>query len=339
MEAASGSTEVSDRSRSASALLAKITADRSPSDPKVNEFFRKELWSKSPGSFDNVLDKAAELLAPSGSAPHPKPSGVNAPEPVTPKRAPRPAPEMTPSPQRRKKAVAKPVPQKAQAKAAKSVVKAPTKAPTKALKAVAKTIVKTPLRASPTSTLKKLHASALLQFPVEMFEKASPGSRPRRCRVPPLQSWRNERLVYERVAGSLTPSVAAVTLDMSVDKTTARTLEIPALQPPLDFDAVELVGITSEYLISKVYALPLSSSKQSPCTVTLEGTGIIYVLDGALRFGVEGAKNSKTEVVRAGGTMLVKGAGRKLVAPAYAAQRGEPGSAGVRFRWVQCTRS
>lgn len=333
MEAASGSTEVSDRSRSASALLAKITADRSPSDPKVNEFFRQELWSKSPGSFDTVLDKAA-MLAPEAHSAPPKASGVNAPEPVTPKRAPRPAPEMTPSPQRRQKAIEKP------GKTAKTVAKTAVKPVAKTAKGVVKkSVVKSPLKASNTGTLKKLHSKALLEFPLDMF-KASEGSRPRRCRVPPLESWRNERLVYERLAGSLTPSVAAVTLDMSVEKTTARTLEIPALQPALDsFDAVELVGITSQYLISKVYALPLSRLKEAPCTVTLQGTGVIHVLDGTLRFGVEGAKASKAEVVRAGGTMLVKGPGRKLVAPAYAASRGEHGSAGVRFRWVQCTRS
>lgn len=390
-ELASGSKTSEDQNRGASALLAKITADRSPSlsDPKVSEFFRTQLWAptaQAPGSFqDNVLDKAVDLVAPSSSAAppqddkkttlHPKPSGVNAvedpPTPVTPRRSPRlQQPATTPPPAKRNRSSAedaskdKRQPGAVASPPALSPAKSPSPLPlrpilkktasnkkaTKPSKTIAKSkkdskaLVATSgndLHPSNWLVLKKLREPSLTKLPVKIFTKLSKSSkaptRPQRCRVPPLQAWRNERLVYERVAGSMTPSVAAVELDMTPPTdsiTPPRMLRLPALQPPLeDLDAVEYVGISTRHLTSKVYALPLAKSTNAPCTVALEGSGIIHVFYGTLRFAQEGGEE---QLVCAGSTMLVKGPGMKLVAPAYAATyAAEVGIAGVRFRWVE----
>lgn len=392
-KAAPKSSEISERSRAASALLVKITADSQGanlSDSKVTDFFRNELWgasAKAPRAFEEtVMDKAVDLVAPSSSAAtlHPKPSGVNAVEepspkaaPVTPKRAPRPQATTTPSPVSRpsksqaaeegkKKAPAKaPAPVTARAKspspqplpailkrtspkpAAKSkvsktkTIKGPkTKKDKKDKKDSMALVATSGLRQSNRRTLAALRAPALTQVPAEVFKGLeSPAKRPKRCRMPPLQSWRNERLVFERVAGSMTPTLAAVELNMSApleESSPPRMLQLPALQPPLEsMEATEFVGISTKIFTSKLFALPLAPRTGSPCTVVLRGVGIIHVLDGSLRFAKEGDEGE--EILPEGGTRLVKDAGPKLLAPAErATNAAEEGLAGVRFRWLEC---
>ncbi|CAJ1431600.1 unnamed protein product, partial [Effrenium voratum] len=160
------------------------------------------------------------------------------------------------------------------------------------------------LRKSHQGTLAKLREPALTYVPVEAF---LPDSRvPKRCRMPPLKSWRNERVVYQRLAGSMTPSVAAVELDMTPEDRVGSRMALPALQPDLDREAVEFLGITTENLTSKMYALPQGRSSSAPCTVALQGCGVLHVLDGELRFARADAEEL---LLPQGSTMLVKGAG------------------------------
>ncbi|CAJ1401903.1 unnamed protein product [Effrenium voratum] len=183
------------------------------------------------------------------------------------------------------------------------------------------------LRKSHQGTLAKLREPALTYVPVEAF---LPDSRvPKRCRMPPLKSWRNERVVYQRLAGSMTPSVAAVELDMTPEDRVGSRMALPALQPDLDREAVEFLGITTENLTSKMYALPQGRSSSAPCTVALQGCGVLHVLDGELRFARADAEEL---LLPQGSTMLVKGAGTKLLAPVA---DGHAGDLGARFLWVE----
>eukprot|EP00931_Biecheleriopsis_adriatica_P105990 TRINITY_DN80508_c0_g1_i1.p1 TRINITY_DN80508_c0_g1~~TRINITY_DN80508_c0_g1_i1.p1 ORF type:complete len:202 (+),score=39.45 TRINITY_DN80508_c0_g1_i1:50-655(+) len=49
--------------------------------------------------------------------------------------------------------------------------------------------------------------------------------RPRRCCLPPLETWRNERVIFERPAGSATPRVRGVLLNTAADPSLAQWAE------------------------------------------------------------------------------------------------------------------
>ena len=364
------SSEIPERSRHMSSLLAKITADgsQSLSDSKVNQFFRNKLWGAeakgSQGFEDTVMDKAADLVAPSSSAAtlHPKPSEVNAveaPAPVTPKRSPRLKHQATtPSPVKRTKSdKPKPADKKTSPKTKGRATKSPLPQPvskkgTKPAKATKskghKTMEDSVALAKATNTLHRsnrqrlahLREPKLTQVSPKVFALSaseSPLKRPKRCRVPPLQTWRNERFVFERVEGSMTPTLAAVELDMSPpdEGSRPRMLQLAALQPPLEsMKASEYQGISTNLLKSKLFALPLLPSTVLPCTVVLSGVGIIHVLDGSLRFAKEGGREE--EIIPAGATRIVRDPGPNLVAPALCAtNRAQEGVSGARFRWVE----
>ena len=369
------SSEIPERSRHMSSLLAKITADGPGQSSKVTEFFRTNLWEAgakgSQGFEDTVMDKAADLVAPSSSAAtlHPKPSGVNAveaPAPVTPKRSPRLKHQATtPSPVKRTKSdKPKPAEKKTSPKtpgrATKSLPQPPiskkgTQKHVKATKSikghkakegsvasVALAKATNTLRRSQSFLLDRLREPKLTQVSPEVFDLCAASEsplkrqRPKRCRVPPLQTWRNERFVFERVEGSMTPTLAAVELDMSSpDESSRPRLQLAALQPPLEsMHASEYEGISTNLLKSKFFALPLLSSKVSPRTVVLSGVGMIHVLDGSLRFAKEGGREE--EIIPAGATFLVKDPGPNLLAPALCAiNHAQEGVAGVRFCWVE----
>jgi len=141
--------------------------------------------------------------------------------------------------------------------------------------------------------------------------------------MPPLQAWRNERVVYERSASSRTPTVVAVEVDMA---RSTKELNLPALQLPLpQIEATEFPGISTAKMTSKVYALPLQ--KTTTRTLDLKGPGVIHVLDGCLRYAREGEKCEK--LAKAGSTILLRSAESQLVAPAD-----REGDRGVRFCWV-----
>lgn len=349
------SSEIPERSRHMSSLLAKITADGPGQSSKVTEFFRTNLWEAgakgSQGFEDTVMDKAADLVAPA---------------PVTPKRSPRLKHQATtPSPVKRTKSdKPKPAEKKTSPKtpgrATKSLPQPPiskkgTQKHVKATKSikghkakegsvasVALAKATNTLRRSQNFLLDRLREPKLTQVSPEVFDLCAASEsplkrqRPKRCRVPPLQTWRNERFVFERVEGSMTPTLAAVELDMSSpDESSRPRLQLAALQPPLEsMHASEYEGISTNLLKSKFFALPLLSSKVLPRTVVLSGVGMIHVLDGSLRFAKEGGREE--EIIPAGATFLVKDPGPNLLAPALCAtNRAHEGVAGVRFCWVE----
>ena len=147
--------------------------------------------------------------------------------------------------------------------------------------------------------------------------------------MPPLQTWRNERVVYERTASSQAPAVVAVELDMA--RASEVELKLPAVQLPLpDIEASEFAGISTARMTSKVYALPSQTSRSGqPCTVALCGPGLIHVLDGSLRYAKETEKKEK--MADTGTTLLLKDADCHLLAPADRDGEG----LGVRFFWVE----
>mmetsp|Transcript_18741 Transcript_18741/g.38609 ORF Transcript_18741/g.38609 Transcript_18741/m.38609 type:complete len:447 (-) Transcript_18741:137-1477(-) len=183
-----------------------------------------------------------------------------------------------------------------------------------------------------------LRVPALTQIPAIIFKswKPSPSKRPlpKRCRMPPLQAWRNERVVYERTPSSQTPSVVAVEVDMTRSaQAPNRNFQLPALQAPLEaMEASEFVGICTSRLRSRVLALP-DRGDALPCTVGINGPGILHVLDGSLRIAKEGA--AKETQLSAGSFLLVKDSDKRLVAPPRTGPRPRPNTVGVRFLWVE----
>jgi len=197
----------------------------------------------------------------------------------------------------------------------------------------------------PSKRISRQHEKALVMttIPVSSIQAVSgPGrassGRPQRARMAPLESWRNERLVYGREKGSDVPSIVAVELNMGGRPEDAkRKLAIPALQPPLPVQKkgeplqnVEFVGICTPALSSKVFALPLKNGE--PYTVCLKGRGVVHILEGSLRYQSEDGKDAGE--LRKGDTMVLRGLSPLLVAPAG---RHPAGSIGARFHWVEVT--
>jgi len=341
-----------------SELLAKVTSERREklSAAEVDDFFRAELWrpEPEPRSFQQqVLDRAADLAPSSSAAP---PEG-----PVTPPRRGRRVAVETPSPPpapprgRKGQAVTEPASAKrkrtepagkgrgAASPGHRLTVKSPM--PKSILKKASpkKQIEKpnTLQKSTPRQIAKLRQVGALARVPVDAFasseahvkreEPETLGGRPKRRRMPPLQSWRNERVVYERTASSRTPRVVAVELDMARASQAPDGMRLPAVQLPLsDIEASEFAGITTKKMQSKVYQLPAARAGL-PCTIELCGPGVIHVLEGSLRFAKETDKKEK--MVDAGTTILLKDASSHLLAPADNFDIGW-NNAGVRFFWV-----
>lgn len=344
--------------KSMSELLARVTSEGQGSKlsaAEVDDFFRAELWrpEPEPRSFQHqVLDRAADLAPSSSAAP---PAG-----PVTPPRRGRRVPVETPSPPpapprgRKGQPVAEPASAKRKrAKPGKGKGPASPGHRLTAKSPMPKSILKkaspkrqiekpnTLQKSTPRQIAKLRQLGALARVPVDAFaspeshvmkvEPETLGGRPKRQRMPPLQSWRNERVVYERTTSSRTPRVVAVELDMARASQAPYGMRLPALQLPLsDIEASEFAGITTKKMQSKVYQLPSQASSTTglPCTIELCGPGVIHVLEGSLRFAKETDKKEK--MVDAGTTILLKDASSHLLAPAD--KDGE--SSGVRFFWV-----
>lgn len=183
-----------------------------------------------------------------------------------------------------------------------------------------------------------LRALALTRVALEQMNSSS-ADRSKRCRMKPLETWRNERVIYKREPGSQMPSIAAVELNLSPRPTQdpPRSLGLIAVQPPPPLMRkdeplrnLEFIGVQSKAFSSQVYNLPFRRS--SPFTVALEGTGILHMFEGSLRYtSQEGSKDEG--LLCQGDTMLVQG--RLVVGPAGKANASTEGTLGARFRWVK----
>eukprot|EP00930_Biecheleria_cincta_P004810 TRINITY_DN105743_c0_g1_i1.p1 TRINITY_DN105743_c0_g1~~TRINITY_DN105743_c0_g1_i1.p1 ORF type:complete len:508 (-),score=62.81 TRINITY_DN105743_c0_g1_i1:133-1656(-) len=184
----------------------------------------------------------------------------------------------------------------------------------------------------------ELRALALTTVSIEQLGDRSAG-RSKRCRMQPLETWRNERVVYKREPGSHMPAVVAVELNLSPRpaQDPPRSLGLIAVQPPPPLRVkgeplrnLEFIGVQNKALSSRVFALPLRRS--STYTVSLEGVGILHMFEGSLRYtSQEGFKDEG--MLHQGDTMLVHG--KLVVGPAGTANASTEGNLGARFRWVQ----
>lgn len=163
---------------------------------------------------------------------------------------------------------------------------------------------------------------------------ATPRQRPQRQRFPPLEAWRNERVVYCREPGSPAPGVAALQLNLAPrpDRAPPRDFGCTGLQVPDSDSVAEIVGLSSERVDSRVFTLMARPAGRRPHVVLLQPTrGLLYVLEGRARV----CEGDHGEVeLEEGDTAVFQGrASKVLVAPAL------PGrGVGVRFRWVAIRR-
>jgi len=159
---------------------------------------------------------------------------------------------------------------------------------------------------------------------------------PRRIRMRPLETWRNERVCYERLKGSSTPSVAGVALNMAPRPTNnlPRKLDLSVLQvPPASASGgIEFTGLSTSTLKSRVFSLPGWRTGNQPCTVALPPTpGILFVLEGKIY--AEGTSvGGKLELGKGDAAALPQSDEAVLVTPAGPRH---PGALGARFLWVQ----
>lgn len=184
----------------------------------------------------------------------------------------------------------------------------------------------------------ELRALALTTIPINQLGDKSSG-RSKRCRMKPLETWRNERVVYKREPGSQMPTISAVELNLSPRpaQDPPRSLGLIAVQPPPPLQTkgeplrnIEFIGVQNKSLTSQVYALPFLRS--SAYTVALEGVGILHVFEGSLRYtSQEGFKDEG--LLHQGDTMLVHA--KLVVGPAGTANASTEGTLGARFRWVK----
>lgn len=184
----------------------------------------------------------------------------------------------------------------------------------------------------------ELRALALTTVPIDQLGHKSYG-RSKRCRMKPLESWRNERVVYKREPGSQMPTVSAVELNLSPRpaQDPPRSLGLIAVQPPPPLHMkgeplrnLEFIGVQNKSMTSRVYALPFR--KNSPYTVGVEGVGILHLFEGSLRYtSQEGFKDEG--LLHQGDTMLVHG--KLVVGPLGTPNASLEGTLGARFRWVK----
>jgi hypothetical protein len=206
-----------------------------------------------------------------------------------------------------------------------------------------------------TSAVRQLPLKSLVltQVPIETMssslvsaEVGSASRWPKRCRVRPLEHWRNERFIYERKKGSKAPSIVAAELNLGPRPEEAfprpvscLTLQVPpALQRPRETMAagVEFVGLQSQHLSSKVYTLPVRAMGVTPYTVALEGPGVILIFEGSLRLAFEGS--NQEVVLQKGDTAVVREEQTALAAPSF--HSGTTTCAvGARFQWVKVLQS
>lgn len=77
------------------------------------------------------------------------------------------------------------------------------------------------LRCETPQVKRRRQSDSFLLVPAPATPQSAPSTRPQRRRIPPLDHWRNERPVYERRRGSLTPSLAGTIVVESAEKQAA----------------------------------------------------------------------------------------------------------------------
>lgn len=155
---------------------------------------------------------------------------------------------------------------------------------------------------------------------------------PRRLRIPPLEFWRNEKVIRKRLPGSSTVSIQAVVFNTAPRSEQAPQRNIPVQATPMianDENEVEFACAQTDELQSKFVVLPPWRGRAQPFTYVLPAMSVclVYVVEGSLRYAREGEED-KT-VIRAGDVAQFKADQREvLLAPVGARGVG----AGAKFK-------
>lgn len=189
--------------------------------------------------------------------------------------------------------------------------------------------------------------TALMEIPIEALAAAdsnitakpdgdeSPRRYPKRIRMRPLEFWRNERVISERLPGSATPSICRIALNVAprAENLGERKISTEAVQQAMpviqDDQELEFVNIQSDTLMSKLVVLPPFKGRANPPTYVLPpySQGHIFVIEGSLRYAFEGEEDKA--VLNAGDHMLLLSDDREALF-ASAGPRGS--SEGVKFK-------
>mmetsp|Transcript_49806 Transcript_49806/g.115639 ORF Transcript_49806/g.115639 Transcript_49806/m.115639 type:complete len:516 (-) Transcript_49806:196-1743(-) len=203
-----------------------------------------------------------------------------------------------------------------------------------------------PLRPPRGSRKQELRTLALAEVPLDSLvasklETAGAATqRPQRLRFPPLETWRNERLVYERPRGSEVPCVVGVQLNLAPRALTdpprhfaCTSLEAPSF-PTLDA-VEESVGLSTAELSTRLFTMPPAQARRPAPTVRLPpACGQLHVLDGAVRCAYEGDDVAAEMRLLAGDTVLLRDWRRAVLVASLDHGRASQNCVS-RFLWVQ----
>jgi len=191
-------------------------------------------------------------------------------------------------------------------------------------------VAPTPLkRPRTTRWMAEARGTALLEVPIEALAVAEgeepdeseqgPRRYPRRVRIPTLDFWRGERVIYKRTKGSATPSVEAVLFNGAPrsENMSSRTIPSRAVQQAkpviIDGQQAEFVSTNTQRIESKLVVLPPFSGSANPPTFVLPpcSMGHLFVIQGSLRYGFEEEYPQAT--LNAGDHLLLPGYAQELL--------------------------
>lgn len=195
-----------------------------------------------------------------------------------------------------------------------------------------------------SSRMQAIRALAIAEVPLAALAGTAPRySRdwPQRIRMPVLEAWRNERLIYKRPPGSVVPEVCAVAVNLGPrpDDVAPRQLGCTALQVPQAWpeggNCGEVAGLSGPVIESRSFTLPATRGARQPCTAALgQACGLLHVHEGAVRYLLVGGAGEvgtgHVELFAGDTAVLSKGSMELLVVAGAAAQP----CSGARFRWV-----
>eukprot|EP00929_Paragymnodinium_shiwhaense_P101185 TRINITY_DN6407_c0_g1_i2.p1 TRINITY_DN6407_c0_g1~~TRINITY_DN6407_c0_g1_i2.p1 ORF type:complete len:475 (+),score=101.85 TRINITY_DN6407_c0_g1_i2:88-1512(+) len=178
--------------------------------------------------------------------------------------------------------------------------------------------------AKPPSRLVRLLArsrqNCLATVPVPAFRRLASSSSSRRptglrCRMRPLESWRNERQVFERTPKSPTPSMTSIILNcapkLDGELTSSQCRELVSLLPvppsQLEDAPVQGLGLGNSRLQSSIFTLQPVRPNEALVTVPLSRTeqssancGFLHVLYGAVNVRWTHGEEGEEAVLQAG---------------------------------------
>jgi len=193
----------------------------------------------------------------------------------------------------------------------------------------------------------EMRGTAMLDVPIETFAKADEpeeesdsekSSRPRRTRIPTLDFWRGERVIYERTKGSATPSIKSVRLNGAPRSESMGERVIPpqaaqqGVPVIVDGQEAEFVSTSTKNLESKLVVLPpFTGGRANPptCVLPAFSVGHIFVIEGSLRYGFEGECGQAN--LKAGDHLMLPGYDEELL---FTSSGGRHASSGVKFKVI-----